>query len=360
MAHALHRTVPGLLKRWARLLAMAILNLALWALAGNSPAIQVPVNGRTVTVFESTTLAQALRRAGVTVTDGVLYSAGTHKILNRHASPPTVTVNGRPAGRSTRLHSGSVVVATSGIDAVEEVQANLVTIPAGLPDVERVLWNPGRAGRDVITVGKQSGEIVSRQSVVAMIPAAPDTRRLVALSFDDGPDPRFTPQVLSILSTQGIRATFCLVGRQMRKRPDLVAAIAAGGHVMCSHGESHSMNLKALPRQRIDQEVGSASFFTGTITGARPDFFRAPGGSLNGKVIQAAHARGMRVLGWSVDPRDFEKPSPAAIQLRIMSSVQPGSIVLMHDGGGDRSSTVAALPGLIQQLKAAGYGFSTP
>lgn len=339
---------------------MFVVNLTLWSLAGKSPAIDVPVNGRTVRVFESTTLAHALLRARVRVRDGILYSAGQRRVLNPHAFAPTVTVNGKPSGRSTRLHSGSVVIARSGKDAVEEVDENQVTIPTGLPDVERALWNPGQRGLDVVVAGRQSGEIVARRNVVPMIPAAPETGRLVALTFDDGPDPRFTPQVLAILSAQGVKATFCLVGRQMRKRPDLVAAIAAGGNVVCSHSESHSMNLKALPRRRIDQDIGSASFFASTITGARPAFFRAPGGSLNDKVIEAAHARGMRVLGWNIDPRDFEKPTPAQIQQRIMSKIQPGSIILLHDGGGDRSSTVAALPGLIQQLKAAGYGFRTP
>ncbi|HEX2178477.1 MAG TPA: polysaccharide deacetylase family protein [Actinomycetota bacterium] len=360
MAHVLHRSAPRRLKRMLRALALVAASLLLFGAAGTRPAITVAVNGRTITVFDRTPLGQAMRFAGVDVRDGVLYSAGEHRPLDRHYHEPGLFVDGAAARRSTPLRQGARVRAEDGPDAVESVEISKVVVPSGLPEVEHRLWNPGQNGIEEVTKGARSGEVLSRVTALPVVHAAAEAQPLVALTFDDGPDPRWTVPILENLQREGIQATFCVVGRQARKYPELITRIVAEGHVLCDHTETHPEGLKAMSSSEIDVEVGSPSFFLRTISGVQPAFFRAPGGSINDKVVRAAHLRGMRMLAWSVDPRDFRGGSPAEIQRRVMEEVKPGSVILLHDGGGIRSDTVAALPGLITQLRAAGYGFRTP
>ncbi len=156
---------------------------------------------------------------------------------------------------------------------------------------------------------------------------------MVALSFDDGPDPVFTPQVLRILANAGIKATFCVIGREARAFPDVLRAIAQQGHTIYDHTETHP-HLNRLSADQIDAQLASPARFIRDTLGVAPAFMRAPYGDLNGTVNDVAHKQGMRVL----------------------------AVVLVHDGGDgrDRSQTVVALPVIIEQLKAQGYTFVTP
>jgi peptidoglycan/xylan/chitin deacetylase (PgdA/CDA1 family) len=360
MAHVMHRTTPRRLRRWARALVALGLALVVFANVEARKAVTVQVNGAAVSVFDRSSVDEALERAGVEVRDGALYSAGRNKLLDRSHQPPNLWVNGELAKRSSELRAGDQVLAEDGPDAWERVDTEKVVIPSGLPEVEHRLWNAGQNGMDEVMRGSRSGEVLSSVNKIPMVPAAPEAAPLVALSFDDGPDPRWTVPILENLRREGIKATFCVVGRQARKYPELITMIVADGHVLCDHSETHPSGLQDKPRSEIDLEVGSPSFYLRSLSGVAPGFFRAPGGSVNEQVIRSAKSRNMRMLAWSVDPRDFRGPSPADIQQRVMSEVKPGSVILLHDGGGVRSNTVAALPGLITQLRAAGYNFRTP
>lgn len=360
MAHVMHRTTPRRLKRWGRALALLVAALVIFTTAGARQSVTVHVNGRTVSVFDRTPVDEALGLAGVDVKDGALYSAGQGLLLERSFNPPGLWVNGAAANRTTELRANDQVKAENGPDAWEKVEVEKVVIPSGLPEVERRLWNAGQNGVDEVAKGSRSGELISRTTTVPMVPAAPEAAPLVALTFDDGPDPRWTVPIIENLKREGIKATFCVVGKQARRYPELIALIVGEGHMLCDHTETHPDALKSKSRSEIDLEVGSPSFYLRSLSGVAPGFFRAPGGSINDKVIRAATSRNMRMLGWSVDPNDFKKPSPEEIQQRVMEEVKPGSVILLHDGGGVRSKTVAALPGLITQLRAAGYDFRTP
>jgi peptidoglycan/xylan/chitin deacetylase (PgdA/CDA1 family) len=360
MAHVMHRTTPRRVKRWARAILLLGAACVIFSTAGTRRAVTVHVNGQTVNVFDRTPVGEALGLSGVDVKDGALYSAGQGLLLERNFNPPGLWVNGAAADRSTELRANDRVKAENGPDAWEKVEVEKVVIPSGLPEVEHRLWNAGQNGVDEVSKGSRSGEVISRTTTVPMVPAAPEAAPLVALTFDDGPDPRWTVPIIENLKREGIKATFCVVGKQARKYPELIALIVAEGHVLCDHTETHPEGLKSKSRSEIDLEVGSPSFYLRSLSGVAPGFFRAPGGSINEKVVTAATTRNMRMLGWSVDPSDFRGPAPEVIQQRVMEKVKPGSVILLHDGGGIRSKTVAALPGLITQLKAAGYGFRTP
>jgi peptidoglycan/xylan/chitin deacetylase (PgdA/CDA1 family) len=181
----------------------------------------------------------------------------------------------------------------------------------------------------------------------------------VALTFDDGPGEN-TPQILALLRQYHVKATFCLIGVNVVAHPDLVQAIVRDGHTLCNHSWHHELNLGTRSADEIRDNLRRTS---DAIEQAAPGvpirYFRHPGGNFTPLAIQIAKELGMASIGWSVDPWDWnvEKFPPGPTMTRhIISNVEhntrAGSIVLSHDGGGDRSSTVAAYKTLLPFLTA--------
>ena len=188
-----------------------------------------------------------------------------------------------------------------------------------------------------------------------------DGTQAVALTFDDGPHPTYTEQVLAVLRDRAVVATFCLVGGPAQANPDLVKAIVSDGHVLCNHTASHDMGLRHKSAGAITTDLEDTR---AAILAAAPDadirFFRAPGGNFASNVNATAAGLGFTPLGWSIDTRDWKKPGAAAIRDTVLAQVHPGAVALMHDGGGDRSQTVSALPEIIDGLAELGYSFVVP
>nr|BFE68144.1 chitooligosaccharide deacetylase NodB [Actinoplanes digitatis] len=161
----------------------------------------------------------------------------------------------------------------------------------------------------------------------------------VALTFDDGPDPVQTPKILELLAKYQVKATFCLVGEQARKYPDLVRQIAAAGHTLCNHTWNHSLKIGKDKRGKIRADLRRTNdAIRAAVPSAAIPFFRAPGGNFTDALVETAYEDGMTSLYWEVDPRDWEhleKDDDAAHIDKIVKSVQnevrPGSIVLSHD-----------------------------
>jgi len=320
------------------------------------------VNGQRVRLVDAhPTIAGVLGDAGLRPHDGVLRAAGSHRILDARAQPALAFLDGVASRMSTPVRSGERIRLVNGVDRVEPVDRRRIPIVAtGLPPVERRLWHLGRGGVDEVMVGRYSGEILHRRVLQRAAAATPETSKVVALTFDDGPDPRWTPAVLDVLQRNNIKATFCLIGLWVDRYPDLVRAELKQGHKLCDHTVHHPLHLEHAPHDQVVAEVDDNADAIRRVTGQDPAFFRAPGGNLNNDVIDVAHERGLRVLGWAVDPHDYEKITPPLLLGRVMAEVKPGAIVLMHDGGGDRSATVAALQAVIDNLRAQGYTFATP
>ncbi|WP_406114853.1 polysaccharide deacetylase family protein [Kitasatospora purpeofusca] len=184
-------------------------------------------------------------------------------------------------------------------------------------------------------------------------------RRVVALTIDDGPDPRHTPTVLALLEQHGIRATFFLIGENAVEHPDLVREIAARGHHIANHTWTHP-DLRHLSEVKVREELERTSELLHRTTGKAPSWFRAPGGDWSPASLRVSAELGMRPMAWSVDPRDWARPGTVVITDRILKDVRPGAIVLNHDGGGDRSQTVAALKAYLPVLIDSGYHFTAP
>ncbi len=349
-------------RRRRSLLVAPVLIYALVALPTIAPTIRVRVDGRRVEVHARPVgLIVMLRRAGIEPVDGVLLAAVTHREIDRHFDRARVERNGRPASWSTAVHSGDRVALRNGRPSVETTEHRSVPVPgAGLPEVEYQLWNPPRAGATDQLVGVRSGEVVADTPVTAAVAATPVREPVVALTFDDGPNPASTPAILTILHNAGIKATFCVVGYAARRYPELVKAIGDEGHVLCDHTMHHVQLLGRKSADVIRAEIGDDADAIEQASGQRPMFFRAPGGTWASTLVDEVHRQGLRALGWNVDPADYTRPGAAVIANRIMGQVRPGAVILMHDGGGDRSQTVAQLVGLIERLRAAGYSFRVP
>ena len=180
----------------------------------------------------------------------------------------------------------------------------------------------------------------------------------VALTFDDGPS-TFTPQILNVLQQSGVRATFFEVGQQVQARPGLTQEAYQAGDVIGNHSWSHP-NLTLLTPSQVQGQLSRTSAAIQQATGVSPTLFRPPYGATNTTISATAEQLGLRPVLWNVDSLDWERPGVNAIVRNVLSTANNGSIVLMHDGGGDRSETVQALPQIIAALQQRGFVFVTP
>ncbi|MFA5883477.1 MAG: polysaccharide deacetylase family protein [Acidimicrobiia bacterium] len=364
-------------RKWlVGLAALAVISVALVGPVGTAGAaarsrpgtVTVLVDGvRTKVSAARPTAARALTRAGVVPHDGVLRAAVSGTVIDPLYEHAYITVNGRPASMDTKLRRGWRVDVVNGTDAVEETATREVAVPyanqdkAGQPG-----WIAGSEGLASEVYGVVSGEVVTRTVLREPVAAIEFTRpadvgagSAVFLTFDDGPDPTWTPQVLDVLRANGVQATFCMVGRYVAANPDLVRRVVAEGHALCNHTQNHA-RLDALAAAAVETEIGAASAAIEAAAGVRPSVFRIPYGRGSPTVSAVIAKVGMSNLGWTVDPSDYTRPGAAVIVARVAQAVRPGSIVLFHDGGGDRSQTVAAIAQLIPALKSAGYTFGRP
>lgn len=191
--------------------------------------------------------------------------------------------------------------------------------------------------------------------------AAPEKQ--VALTFDDGPDGRYTPEVLAVLREYDVPATFFLLGQNAARHPELVRRLAQEGHQLGNH-TYHHMDLLKASRAEVDAEMDRTSELIRQAAGVSPTVFRPPHGFRDAAVVRAAAKRGMRVVDWSVMSWDWEPVSADSIVARTLEQVRPGAIILLHDGEGlndkaDRTQTVAALRRIIPALREQGYRFVT-
>ena len=186
--------------------------------------------------------------------------------------------------------------------------------------------------------------------------------KVVALTFDDGPHPDQTPQVLDLLAEHHAVATFCMVGTQVRRYPGLVREVVDAGMRLCNHTVHHDERLATRPPAVAEKELTDASAALRDAAGddVPVGYFRAPGGNWTAPLRKTAAQHGMRPLAWSVDPRDWSRPGVAKIVTAVERNVKPGAVILLHDGGGRRDQTVAALRTLLPWLDAQGYRFTFP
>jgi len=180
----------------------------------------------------------------------------------------------------------------------------------------------------------------------------------IALTFDDGPNPFYTPQVLAILKQYGVKATFFDVGYLVADYPNIVRTEYSNGNVVANHSWSHP-DLTYLSEQAIQSQLTSTTNIIQTTIGVRPTFFRPPYGAMNNTVLAQARNLHYTTVLWDGSAADWTLPGVNFIVRTILQYVRNGAILLLHDGGGNRAQTVAALPIIITTLKNHGFKFVT-
>jgi len=226
-------------------------------------------------------------------------------------------------------------------------------------------------------IGGRPGEVVVAIAVLILIAVAWATftpnarlfgkvigigateRPMIALTFDDGPSPEWTPGVLDALRDAGARATFFALGRQVRAHPEIAQRIVAEGHELASHGDDHSLLVFAGPRAIVNQFRAAERALADAVDGRASKLFRAPHGFRNPFVSAIAGQQGYRMVGWHGAVFDTARPGVDAIVARCRNVLRPGAILLLHDGdgsgqGGDRTQTVQAVPHIVASARERG------
>jgi chitin deacetylase len=207
---------------------------------------------------------------------------------------------------------------------------------------------PAQATSDWTVPKRYAGKVVAHR--VRYFP-----QRLLALSFDDGPDPTITPRVLKALATYHAHAMFFVLGAKAKRHPELLRRIAAAGHAIGNHSFSHPSSTSADGAKREIQDTEAA---IRAAVGRRPTCFRPPYGILKGNLAHVAESLGYCVVTWTISTADTRPISSSLIASNVIHTPNPGDIVLMHDGPG-HGATAAALPVILRDLSAAGYRFVT-
>jgi peptidoglycan/xylan/chitin deacetylase (PgdA/CDA1 family) len=280
------------------------------------------------------------RRLAIAVAAAVvvagMYAAGN--ALGRATDPAAAPApaNGESESRPDRPDAGEPDTGEAVDPAAHEAAAVAVPVePAAAP---HPVTGPGRPPLEMSGAGPHGTRRTTGDAYVA-------------LTFDDGPDPQWTPEVLELLRKHDVKATFCVVGQLARAYPELVREIAADGHTMCNHSWSHDMALGSRPVREIRADLErTTSAIRAAVPGARVSYYRQPGGAWTERVVEVAEQLGMSSLHWEVDPQDWARPGAGAIAKVVSGATAEGAIVLLHDGGGERHGTVQALRRFLPDL----------
>ena len=244
---------------------------------------------------------------------------------------------------------GIIALATRGGDEPTTSQATAEPIipKVSEADIAAAAQQLGPRDQELVNIG-QTGVSINK---------AGGGRKVVALTFDDGPGPD-TPAILAELKQLNVPATFFVIGANVQENPDAFRQVVAAGHEVGVHTWNHK-DMTTLKPAEQKSEIETTAGEILSAGGVASRLFRAPYGSVDPSVLkQAEDAKLLSVL-WDVDTVDWTRPTPDQIVQSAVSQAQPGSIILMHDGGGDRASTVAALPRIVKELRAKGYQFAT-
>ncbi|BCJ85889.1 polysaccharide deacetylase family protein [Effusibacillus dendaii] len=190
-----------------------------------------------------------------------------------------------------------------------------------------------------------------------MMARVPD--KMVALTFDDGPDPRFTPAVLQILKARNLSATFFIIGQNASEHPELVQEIAKDGHIVANHSYTHP-HLENLTKDQVDSQLSETDHVLQQILGPGapvPVYFRPPRGNLSSNIEETASEMNKQIILWNVCVENHTTTTPKEVEKRVMKLIDQnhGGVLLAHDGGLDRTLTIQSLPLILDDLKREGY-----
>ncbi|GAC1604139.1 MAG: glycosyltransferase [Myxococcales bacterium] len=300
-------------------------------------------------------LAQLHALAGLHLRGTAIWRLGAEdpRLFDLFAKAPRFRAFDEQAGRAAL----DGVIANSPEDVVVGGEGELITLK-GSPQVGRrkVDFSPDGEVARVDYVQYPSGWILERKGGRA--------RGKVLLTFDDGPDPKWTPLVLEELRKAQAHAVFFVIGENAAAHPEIVRREIEAGHVVGNHTYTHP-DLSRVSPLRLDLELNVTERLLEWVTGTHPRLFRPPYHSdesldeaSTAQVIARASALGYWTLGHDIDPEDFSQTDPQVIAQRVLAKAAAGSVILLHDGGGNRAATLAALPLIVAGLRARGIALA--
>lgn len=190
----------------------------------------------------------------------------------------------------------------------------------------------------------------------------PTDQKQIALTFDDGPDPRFSNDVLDVLKQYNVPATFFVLGSKAVANPEIVKRMQNEGHVIGNHTYAHPNLVEEADLETLEREVTRTEDALNEIIGYRTKLFRPPFGFLYNELVEKLGNMNYYVIAWSVDSLDWQEDPPEVITSKVVDNIHPGAIILMHDGAessGDRTNTILSLQQIIPILQEQGYEFVT-
>ena len=316
------------------------------------PPVGITIDGVAHQVAPGTTFGAAQRAFHLKPVAGRLLSV-SGAVLERKEQPGRLLLNGVVADRRTALTEGDSIVVLDGQDRVEATKKLTKVLDGRRPT------NPQFSLRtwpmkQIDVVGRASGEIESTVYRPAGEAHVPGT---VALSFDDGPWPKYTRDVLKVLRHHHVHATFFMIGENVERWPGIARDVVEAGMAIGNHSWDHVEDppFAEIHSHRLRTELADTDEALERLGVKHPYLFRPPGGSFDDEVVQEARRQGLRVVNWNVDPQDWRSSRSARqIAHAVLARVRPGSIVDLHDGGGNQKATVRALPLIINGIRRMG------
>lgn len=342
--------------------------------------IDVTVNGQEVTTTTATSALQTVEDAGVQLENGDLLAVDGSILTPGGGEPGVIKADGAAVEYDSKLSAGMNIVTEKGPDVTEEYASSDEAIPAPVIDDSREFSNywggsihllaEPHDGVMTVKTGTVSGLTASEVKVPAQaggyqVYTAKPNEPVIALTFDDGPWDETTAEILDILEQYNAKATFFTIGVQIADNADVVKRAHDLGNEVLTHswdhadGSGNGSNLTYMSQTEQIDEITKGYAAIAEATGQEPPHvMRAPGGNFFGDIIDTLWPYLDAEIGWDIDTEDWRKPGAEVIAERILTA-EPGNVILMHDGGGDRSQTVEALRIAMPALVEKGYKFVT-
>ena len=352
---------------------VVIVAIVLWS----NRKVDITVDGKDLSIKVDSTIDQVISEAGVSTTPGNLISVSGNKLADGQGYPFVAKLGGNEldgtATANYRAAAGDELSFENGRDRTEDYDVQVVDEQPKLEmggekwgNISYVSQWP-KAGKYEMRTGKQSGETArgdqiedTQNAIVSIHQIKPDddSKKLVALTFDDGPAEKYTEAYLDILNQYGIHATFFNLGQSIEEFPDLSKKVVEQGSEIMSHTYQHQQ-LSKLDASALQKEFSTAFAAIKDKVGVDTTGFRPPYGDFTEKAwLNSGGLASVSVL-WNQDSLDWKIPGVDTIVANATKNVTSGSIILMHDGGGNRDQDVQALPKIIEKLQADGYQFVT-
>lgn len=351
--------------------AIAVLSFLLWWI--NRP-VPITVNGEAAEVRIGSALDEVLRESEISVEAGDYVSVTDRVLKAGKGRAFTANVNGQTLSPEEtdnyRVSGEEAIEFTDGENITEDFTAESEAIMPylrmeGTGYSLQYVSQWGYAGELQHREGKESGEkadVVTKEAqdcvITCLDPYIEGDRKLVALTFDDGPADPYTEQYLDILNRYGVKATFFNLGDNTQAYPEIAKRVVEEGHQLCNHTMAHNQ-LTSVDAETVYSEITRSAAVIEKATGVHTSHIRPPYGDFTERSWLGSGGSITASIRWTGDSQDWALPGADAIVNNSLINLHSGTIILMHDGGGERSQDVEALPKLIEQLQGEGYEFVT-